>query len=88
LEEPFGVSGPPSPSADARARSASSSRPFHRMARESISIGPKSYYLSRLDRYAGGYAQLGYMSGAEYGKYIQEQFADYKDFLKKHGIKE
>jgi tripartite-type tricarboxylate transporter receptor subunit TctC len=33
------------------------------------------------------YAKLGYMSGEEYGKYIQEQFAFYKEFLKIHGIK-
>jgi tripartite-type tricarboxylate transporter receptor subunit TctC len=32
-------------------------------------------------------AKLGYMSGAEFGKYIQEQYAFYKDFLKQHGIK-
>jgi len=32
-------------------------------------------------------AKLGYMSGAEYAKYIQEQHAFYKDFLKQHGIK-
>ena len=33
------------------------------------------------------FAKLGYMSGAEYGKYIQEQHAFYKDFLKQQGIK-
>lgn len=32
-------------------------------------------------------AKLGYLSGAEYAKYIQEQHAFYKDFLKQHGIK-
>lgn len=32
-------------------------------------------------------AKLGYLSGAEYSKYIQEQHAFYKDFLKQHGIK-
>jgi len=32
-------------------------------------------------------AKLGYMSGAEYAKYIQEQHVFYKDFLKQHGIK-
>jgi tripartite-type tricarboxylate transporter receptor subunit TctC len=33
------------------------------------------------------FAKLGYMSGAEFGKYIQEQHAFYKDFLKEQGIK-
>lgn len=32
-------------------------------------------------------AKLGYMSGAEYAKYIEEQYSFYQDFLKKHGIK-
>lgn len=33
------------------------------------------------------FAKLGYMSGAEYAKYIKEEFAYYQDFLKQHGIK-
>lgn len=33
------------------------------------------------------FAKLGYMSSAEYAKYIKEEFAYYKDFLKQHGIK-
>jgi tripartite-type tricarboxylate transporter receptor subunit TctC len=33
------------------------------------------------------YAKLSYMSGAEYGKYIEEQYHFYRDFLKKYGIK-
>jgi tripartite-type tricarboxylate transporter receptor subunit TctC len=32
------------------------------------------------------YARLNYMSGADYGKYIREEFAFYKDFLKQQGI--
>jgi tripartite-type tricarboxylate transporter receptor subunit TctC len=32
------------------------------------------------------YAKLSYMSGAEYAKYIQEQFRFYKEFLKKLGL--
>jgi tripartite-type tricarboxylate transporter receptor subunit TctC len=33
------------------------------------------------------FAKLGYMSGAEYAKYIQQQLSFYKEFLIKHGIK-
>ncbi len=33
------------------------------------------------------FATLGYQSGAEYAKYIKEQNAYYKDFLKEHNIK-
>ena len=34
------------------------------------------------------YAALGYQSGAEYAKYIKEQYAYYRDFLKEHNIKQ
>ena len=33
------------------------------------------------------FATLGYQSGADYAKYIREQYAYYKDFLKEHNIK-
>ncbi len=33
------------------------------------------------------FAALGYQSGAEYAKYIKEQHAYYRDFLKEHNIK-
>jgi tripartite-type tricarboxylate transporter receptor subunit TctC len=33
------------------------------------------------------FATLGYQSGAEYAKYIKEQHAYYRDFLKEHNIK-
>ena len=33
------------------------------------------------------FATLGYQTGAEYAKYIKEQYAYYRDFLKEHHIK-